>query len=495
MIRARLNSITRLARAGALEQAWTQFHAAGLDPDANDPDTLTVYGRLLKDRAAQEKGRAREDLLNRAIIAYERASTLSGATYPLINAATLAHLVGQASRARALARAVIALLDSPSRASDTPYWLDATRAEALLLLGQAEDAERILGQAIAHQPEAYEDHASTLRQFAMILAKQGRSADWLDHYRPAAPLYFEGILGLSADDIQAAEAIAQAVDALAPSMVIGALAAGADILVAEAAVRRNCQLHVVLPCPAELFRSASVDPFGREWAGRFDGLMAQAVSVREMDDWHPLSNESVKLARQAAMGLALCEAKRLQSSPRALQIAGQGEAPQADMTQWSALGLHLDRLEVERSNGSQIALPTAGDAEAILALPEHVTPAPAASAVELDVQEGQHAYSLSSLPQAARLMAELQQQHPAARLGLDYRVMTEDKGRWCARALMIGGADLDGAVALSEPAALALNLYAPDANIQPMGDIRTPVGDLPLYGLFPDPADGAFSEA
>ena len=187
MIRPQLNSITRLARAGALEQAWATFHAAGLSPQSDDPDVLTVYGRLLKDRAAAESGTVREDLLNRAITAYERASALSRATYPLINAATLAFLAGRGEAATTLAHAVMALLDDPLRAAETPYWIDATRAEALLLLGRTRDAERMLRRAIGHQPEAWEDHASTLRQFAMILAEAGQPVDWLDRHRPASP--------------------------------------------------------------------------------------------------------------------------------------------------------------------------------------------------------------------------------------------------------------------------------------------------------------------
>ncbi len=485
MIRPQLNSITRLARAGALEQAWTTFHAAGLSPQSDDPDVLTVYGRLLKDRAAGESGAAREELLNRAITAYERASALSHATYPLINAATLAYVAGRHEAAVALANAVMTLLDDPLRAAETPYWIDATRAEALLLLGRTQDAERMLRQAIGHQPEAWEDHASTLRQFAMILAEAGRPADWLDRHRPASPLYFEGILGLAADDAQAARTIAGAVDALAPSMVIGALAAGADILVAEAAIEAGRQLHVVLPCPAELFRAASVDPFGPAWADRFDALMGRAVSVREMDDWQPLSNASVEVSRQAAMGLALCEAKRLQSSARALQIVGRGEEGGGDMAGWEALGLRLDRLALERSNAAQVALSPEAEVVALIAVPESLPFHFGGDATLLIGQEGQHAYGQSSLADAAHRAAALRGDHPEARLALDYRALADTQdGRW-DRALMIAAADLEGAVALSESAALALALHAPEANVQPMGDIRTASGDLALYGLFP----------
>ena len=130
MIRPQLNSITRLARAGALEQAWTTFHAAGLSPQSDDPDVLTVYGRLLKDRAAGESGAAREELLNRAITAYERASALSHATYPLINAATLAYVAGRHEAAVTLDER-----DGAVTAVRTPY--GHYRADAYLLAAGA----------------------------------------------------------------------------------------------------------------------------------------------------------------------------------------------------------------------------------------------------------------------------------------------------------------------------------------------------------------------
>ena len=51
---APLSSIVALARAGALDHAWSLFRAAGHDERDDDPAVLTVMGRLLKDSAATE---------------------------------------------------------------------------------------------------------------------------------------------------------------------------------------------------------------------------------------------------------------------------------------------------------------------------------------------------------------------------------------------------------------------------------------------------------
>lgn len=207
---------------------------------------------------------------------------------------------------------------------------------------------------------------------------------------------------------------------------------------AEAAIDAGRQLHVVLPCPAELFRTTSVEPFGTAWADRFDALLEQAVSVKEMDDWQPLSDASVEVSRQVAMGLALCEAKRLQSSARALQIVGRGEERGKCMARWEALGLRLDRLELERSDSHHVTLSTEAEDAALIAIPESLHVCLDGDGVALARQEGQCAYRLPSLGEAARRASDLRSEYPDVRLALDYRAISvAQPGRW-DRVLMMG---------------------------------------------------------
>lgn len=495
MIRSQLNSITRLARAGALEQAWAQFHAAGFGPDADNPDVLTVYGRLLKDRAARESGAARTALLNDAIAAYARASALSRATYPLINAATLAFLTGRRDEATALAQQTLSLLDSEDCAPDTPYWLDATRAEALLLLGRESEADAILGQAIRHHPAAWEDHASTLRQFGLIAEEAGRSAAWIDRFRPPPTLHFDGIMGVAADDRNARQAISERIDVIKPGTVIGALAAGADILVAEAATACGGQLHAALPCPPELFCEASVAPFGGDWVSRFERLMDEAVSVTVLGDWEPLSNAAVQVAREAAMGLTIREGRRLQTFSSALRVWARGEeSAQAGTDQWSAQGLPLHRILVDRSDSRKMALPGSGPAAALLCLPNALASAmpDAGVAVPQGKEAGGAVRRFATLAEAVDAAERLKALAPDARLGLDYRALPDGLPTTQSfdQVQALASANLSGSVALSEAAALALMLHRAEANVQPMGTMRARLGELSIYGLFVDPPSG-----
>lgn len=493
-MKPRLNTIIRLARAGALEQAAALFEAGDyLRSEPDDPAVLTVQGRLLKDRAAREEGAARDLLLQRAIAAYQRASDLSRASYPLINAATLAFLAGDAARASALAGQTLALLESGDHAPETPYWLDATRAEAMLLLGRTSEAEPLLAQAIRHQPEAWEDHASTLRQFAMILRQHDPNAStaWLDRFRPPPCLHFEGILGIAPDHAEARNRIEGHIDSLAPAYAVGALAAGADILVAEAVLNRGGYLHVVLPCPIDQFRETSLRPYGAEWEKRFDRLMDDADSVVILDDELPLSDASVSIAREVAMGLAIRENRRIQSSARALRVRAEGEppSPMGD-ERWNRLGLPLHEIHVARSIPQSAAMPARGHAATLLAVPralEAETEA-YAGAKRLHRRDDRTLFRIPSLDAGADLAEALAARHSGARIGLDYRVLPDSgpPAECFDTALALSATALNGAIAMSEVAALALTLLRPAANIQPMGAIRASSGDMPVHGLFPD---------
>ena len=163
MIRSTLAQIRQIARSGDTVRAWRMFDAAGL-LQSRDIDALTLKGRLLKDRALRSEGMERSALLREAQRAYLQAANSSRATYPLINAATLAFLNNSADEAADLARKVLALLDSGNHVQETRYWLAATAAEAQLLLGNQAASQAALSQAMAAAPDAWEDHAATLRQ-------------------------------------------------------------------------------------------------------------------------------------------------------------------------------------------------------------------------------------------------------------------------------------------------------------------------------------------
>jgi tetratricopeptide (TPR) repeat protein len=318
-MQAELKLVLTLARSGATQRAWEEFVRAGL-AESVEVGALTLKGRLLKDRARDTSGAEQTALFAQAGVAYQQAAKVRPDSYPLINAAALSLFSGDSASAAAIARDVLTLVDTDPSQGETPYWRAATRAEALLLLGRVPDAESSLSAAIRLAPQAYEDHAATLRQFASILEYRGQDNAWLDPLRPRSALHFSGIMGIAATDPAATAAINQAIAAIDPGFGYGALAAGADIIVAEALIARGCELHVVLPCTLGGFRMRSVESYSADWLPRFDALIAAATTVTCCSEAEEMDDAAINLSDQVAMGMAIEQTTVMECDAVALRI-------------------------------------------------------------------------------------------------------------------------------------------------------------------------------
>lgn len=341
-----LPHITTLARSGAIDRAWALFGGAGYDAAVDDPAALAVKGRLLKDRAMIADGAERAALLAQAIAAYSAADVIAAQPYLLINVATLTFLSGDQLRGAEIAAVVLERLDQPDIA-ETPYWLAATRAEALLLRGDGHGAEGALATAITHDPDGWSDHASTLRQLRLILAASEQGSDWLDRHRPPRSLHFAGHLGVAET---ATDELRAKVDAVLAAERIGfgygALAAGADIIIAESLIACGAELHIILPTSQAAFVAQSITPYEGGWRTRFDACLSAATSIRyatSVDgDYEPLATS---LAADLAMGAAVLNARMLESEALQLLIIdddpgpyGAGASTARDGAGWAAAG-------------------------------------------------------------------------------------------------------------------------------------------------------------
>jgi hypothetical protein len=356
-----LPAITALARAGAAERGWELFVAGGYLTRDADPAALAVKGRLLKAR-----GQGGEPaLFAEAAAAYAAAHALEPAPYLAINAATLDLLAGNAARAQDGARAVLALLDMPVSAADTPYFLAATRAEALLLLGDAEGAGAALHEAAIHAPEAWHDRAATLRQLRGIATAQGSDPAWLDRFAPPASLHYAGHMGLAADGKAQTALAADLAGLLARERIgfaWGALAAGADIVIAEELLEAGCAVHAVLPCAPELFAAQSVTPAGDGWTARYRALLGRVASLRvaaggSASVHDPLSTSH---AGELAIGGALLNAATLGGKAIQLIVADE-HGGGANTARQAALW--------REANGRQLHLQVPRDAEVAAMFP------------------------------------------------------------------------------------------------------------------------------
>ena len=373
-------AVLALARSGASEQAQALFGGFGLE-GIGDEEIGSLAARLAKDQALAADGDARSAQADAAAGLYQATYERSGGYYPGINAATMRLFAGKTDEAAALARTVLESCESAEReAGGEDYALAATRAEAFLLLDEAEAAGNAVARATALHGGDYSAVATTRKQLRLICAAKGIDADVLAplvsptvvHYAGhmiAAP----GVAGRFAAESEAmvAERIAAALDSRGVGYGYGSLACGADILFAEALLARDAELHVVLPFDADEFKETSVVRGGPGWVERFDACLAQAASVSHATDDSYLGDDALfSYAGRLAMGLALLRATYLDTNVRqvvvwdgepAVGAAGTG----ADVTFWRSRGHRTDVIDC--------GLPATGDAVARSAAPAGAT--------------------------------------------------------------------------------------------------------------------------
>jgi CRP-like cAMP-binding protein len=291
---------------------------------------------------------------------YESIHAAVGGTYAGINAAMMARIAGDDDRSAAIAGRIIRLIGREPKG----YWDHATLAEAHLLTG--DDAAAARAFALAHrQADATDGHRSSTRlQLARIGAHLGIPTEACLAALPvgltavySGPLFRGAELDDSAQqrlegDLRSAVDAALATEGV--RYIYGALACGADIVVAEAALAAGVELHVVLPFPVDAFVATSVD-IGNpadapdRWKERFWHCLRQSASFTSLVERPPETRQldaHYFHAFKLAAGLALLRSDALSS--RAVMIAvDDGRAAvnvagaQAAASGWSAANLPL----------------------------------------------------------------------------------------------------------------------------------------------------------
>ena len=338
-------ALAQMGDTGRAEQLYGQY---GLGAWSDDEDALALRGRLHKDRALAAAGSERAHQFELASQAYLRAYDVRSGYFPGVNAATTAWAAGDRQAARGLAERVLA---SPELNPPNSFFAAASRAEALVLLGRPREAGEALATALTLGDVGYGERASAYRQLQWLCA--GADVDEADRdlllrrLRPPPVVTFTGHMFRDDGAAESALAarIASELDGLGSTIGYGALACGADILIAEEILRRGGELHVVLPFLTDDFIAASVRPGGETWIERFNTCLGKAASVTFATRMNYVRHDGqFAYGAQLAMGLAHLRASQLAS--RAVQIAvwdGQpargGSGAAVDVAAWRSLGL------------------------------------------------------------------------------------------------------------------------------------------------------------
>lgn len=317
-------------------------------------DCLALPARLRKDAAFQEK-----DPIKRRVILAEAADGYAAAyrTAPKdsflgVNVASLNRMAGNAEQSALVAKQVFALVENCN-----DLWSHATRIEALLLMSNVKKA--------AVEAASFDSreigHIASLRLQLSRLVDQGveDAKQVLDALPRQRPMVFAGPLMLDrAAQVEVSEFSAAAIKENATQIAYGALARGADIIAAEAALEAGCDLHVVLPWDEKTFRSKSVsDDNGSDvWSRRFDACLKAARSVQVGPSVKHGAKEDpawIKAGWRQAAGRATLHAMALQTEPfmlatiRKWEEIGTGHGTANALGAWRKAGRVDQTLEID----------------------------------------------------------------------------------------------------------------------------------------------------
>ncbi len=335
-------AVLSLANAGATELAIKKFAEFGLDR-SELTDVRVLMARLKKDLGFEATGVRRAERFREARVLYEAAyravADSSEAYYPAINAASTALFAGDEADAKLLARETLTLLERRPAgwldvASSAPdhYWALATVIEAHLILGNLDTARPLIQKAIAAAGESYAQLTTTARQFERICAVNGADLKSLHLFEPPAVVHYLGHIISPAgrfridEEVRVAAEIANTLDGMCIGMAYGSLAAGADILFAEALIARKVALNIILPFRTAEFIEYSVRVGGDAWISRFQACIKAAKTVRFATEDSYLNDDLLfTYASQLAMGLAVLCARHMHAPEHQLAV-WDGEA-------------------------------------------------------------------------------------------------------------------------------------------------------------------------
>lgn len=326
------------ARAGATRRALSLLDQALAAPSPGDTpldEILSLRGRLWKDRFHRARDAAGQaEFARRARDEYMAAYEVRREnTYPGINAASLSLILGEAARAQALAREVLATL--AASAQSMSLWDHATAGEAHLLLGQDALARQRYAQAYALAADDAGSVATMRRQVNLLMPVLPAAAEVLDLLPASTVVAFVGHL-IDAPGRATARfpaALEPAVEAalrdrlahMHQPVVYTSAACGADLIFIEVALAAGAEVNVVLPFDRQDFLRTSVAVGGEAWVGRFERALAGASRTFVATEESYLGDDVLfDHAASLIEGLSVLRAAQLQTQPMLLCVLDPG---------------------------------------------------------------------------------------------------------------------------------------------------------------------------
>ncbi len=253
--------------------------------------------------------------------------------YPCINIAFMHFMFHHFDDAHEYAKKARSICSELRKKGRDSYWIEATEAEASLILGQVDAAAESYESAFDRKDAQPSSIASTRKQALQIAAMFDDDSIRIK-MEQAFPLL--GIVACSGHVIDnpgrskrfppeaesaAKEQIETALEKLGARCGYSSAACGTDILFLGAMAARGGETHIFLPFAKDEFIETSVRRAGGNWVSRFEHVLDHATSV------HYVTNEGYygddylfSFCNQVMLGFAAMRGRGLDEDPNLLVI-------------------------------------------------------------------------------------------------------------------------------------------------------------------------------
>lgn len=321
---------SRLMQLLALSMAKSGAAKAAMDllepvyrQHPEDPETSGILGGIYKE-LFKETRNSRYAILSRDT--YLSNFRLTGNYYTGINAASMSAIAGSMSKAKEIARELIARLDPLS----ADVWELASLAEAFMLIREKERAVELYLQCRHLLGFDWGKVSSVFNQLWLLNHYIPVSAEVMDTFSPPAVAAFVGhMIDHSARKLsrfpsqiegEIRHAIAGAIQSINAKIGYCSLACGSDILFAEAMADSGGEVNLFLPFDKRDFVETSVSFAGEDWLKRFE-MLTERFPVNYVSADRYMGNDDLfSFQSRVIFGSAVHRAAMLHSSPHLVTV-------------------------------------------------------------------------------------------------------------------------------------------------------------------------------
>jgi class 3 adenylate cyclase/tetratricopeptide (TPR) repeat protein len=251
--------------------------------------------------------------------------------YPCINVAFMHFVCMNYEKAREYAETARKLCQEIIDAGDSNYWVQATIAEAYLLLGELDNALDAYAKAVRME-DAKTSYIASTRKQALQISSLYEDESIRSHIVDAFPTL--GIVACAGHLIdnpgkrrrfpQEAEEIVrrkidERLDKLGSTCGYSSAGCGTDLIFLEALQDRGGETHIFLPFSKEKFIQTSVHREGTNWTNRFEKALDHATSVHYVTNEGYYGDDTLfSFCNDVMLGFAAMRGRGLNEDPNLL---------------------------------------------------------------------------------------------------------------------------------------------------------------------------------